>query len=177
MDLEDLFTGGHRRKYDRHDKHNHQNKYRDHDSDHDSDDGDDHRGRAYSSRGRGDEHREPAYREHRSDYRSHREHGALRTIKQLSTTLPHFKMIVAILAVGLVLVILVGGAVAVMLLPMLGRALGFVSQNGVQGAVDSVIPPGGVKGAIESVVPATGLKGVFDSVVAFLQSIWYGKAS
>jgi hypothetical protein len=178
MDLEDIFNGGHRRKHDHNDKHAYQRRDNDrHDRDHHSDHHD-------------EDGYETARREHRS-HRGHHERGdVLRRLAQFSGTVPHFKWIAAIVGVGLVVVVIVGGAAAIMLFPVVARALGFAYQNGMQGAVESVIPPGGVKGAIESVipaggvkgaiesvVPATGVKGIVDSIVSFLQSIWYGKAA
>ncbi len=179
MDLEDLFGGGHRRKHGHHDKHG--DRYDEHGSH-------DHRAHSHSHPENEHGYRGEPFHEHYPSRRHHGEHDALRALTHIAANVPHLKWVVAVLAVGLVAVLIVGGALAVMLFPVVGRALGFVHQNGVQGTIESVIPPGGVKGAIESVVPpggvkgvvesvvpVTGLKGTVDSTVGLMQRIWYGK--
>jgi hypothetical protein len=144
MDLEDLLTGRRSREHGRHqDRHGH---------------GDD---QYNSSHGGHDDHYSAGHGGH-DDHRTRREHKfSSSRLLSMASSLPHFKAILAVAAIGAFLILVLGVILLVTLFPLFTSAVGYVSQNGLQGVVDAV-------------VPKDGLQGMLNPVLTFVQGVWKG---
>ncbi len=118
-------------------------------------------GRRQESHGHGDDY-------YRSSHAGHDNHSGRREhefspsrLLSMVRSLPHFKAILAMAAIGVVLILVLGVTLLVTLLPLFTGAVGYVSQNGLKDIVDSTVPKDGVKGML-------------NPVLTFLQRVWNG---
>lgn len=139
MDFEDLLTGKHREKRGRYNPGEPSNDHHGHHDD-----------QYRSCRG-----------EHGADRSRHEHHFDMAKIVSMVRSLPHFKAILAVAAIGVALILVLGVILLVTLFPLFTRAVGYVSQNGLGGVMDYVLPK-------------DGAQGVVNQVLIFLQRLWKG---